>query len=137
MDRAWPDDYNEAVPPADRRSPREPPMATPAILMMPAPRVRAGRPYPLGATVTRTGVNFALYSRHATGVRLLLFDHPQDEQPAQELRLTARSAFVWHGHVEGLRPGQLYAYRVVAYDFGIKRNILRRLVNAGGGTGNR
>ncbi|HEY3359405.1 MAG TPA: glycogen debranching protein GlgX [Polyangia bacterium] len=87
-------------------------MATPAIFMMPAPRVRAGRPYPLGATVTRTGVNFALYSRHATGVRLLLFDHPGDEQPAQEVRLTAKSAFVWHGLVEGLRAGQLYAFRV-------------------------
>jgi glycogen operon protein len=74
--------------------------------------VRSGRPYPLGATVTPAGVNFALYSRHATGVRLLLFDDPADEQPAHELRLRARSGFVWHGLVEGLRPGQLYAYRV-------------------------
>ena len=76
------------------------------------PRLRAGRPYPLGATVTSEGVNFAIYSRHATGVRLLLFDSPDAPEPAHELRLQARSAYVWHGLVEGLRAGALYAYRV-------------------------
>jgi isoamylase len=77
-----------------------------------APRLRHGCPYPLGATVVPGGVNFAIYSRHATGVRLLLFDSPEDREPAHDLRLTARSAFVWHALVEGLGPGALYAYRV-------------------------
>ena len=26
--------------------------------------------------------------------------------------LTQRTAFVWHGYLEGLRPGQRYGYRV-------------------------
>src|SRR5512147_2313244 len=75
-------------------------------------RLRTGRPYPLGATVTAEGVNFAIYSRHATGVRLLLFDSPEAPEPTHDLRLQARTAFVWHGFVEGLGPGALYAYRV-------------------------
>jgi isoamylase len=76
------------------------------------PRLRAGRPYPLGATLTPEGVNFAIYSRHATGVRLLLFDSPEATEPAHDLRLHARTAFVWHGFVEGLGAGALYAYRI-------------------------
>ncbi|MCK7477390.1 MAG: hypothetical protein M0C28_07810 [Candidatus Moduliflexus flocculans] len=76
------------------------------------PRLRAGRPFPLGATVAPGGVNFAIYSRHAAGVRLLLFDSPGSPEPAHDLRLQARSAFVWHVFVEGLGPGALYAYRV-------------------------
>ncbi|MDP2701757.1 MAG: hypothetical protein Q8P98_06785, partial [Candidatus Rokubacteria bacterium] len=37
-------------------------------------RTRPGRPYPLGATWDGAGVNFALFSEHATAVDLCLFD---------------------------------------------------------------
>ena len=33
-----------------------------------------GKPFPLGATVYKKGVNFALYSENATGVELCLFN---------------------------------------------------------------
>jgi len=38
------------------------------------PRTRPGAPYPLGATWDGAGVNFALFSEHATAVDLCLFD---------------------------------------------------------------
>ncbi len=71
-----------------------------------------GRPAPLGATWDGVGVNFAVYSRHATHVALCLFDSPQSRTPAATISLPAREGPVWHVHVPGLRPGQLYGYRV-------------------------
>ena len=68
-----------------------------------------GSPYPLGATWDGTGVNFALYSENGTAVDLCLFDERDQET---RLRLTQRTAFVWHGYVPDLRPGQRYGYRV-------------------------
>ena len=70
-----------------------------------------GAPYPLGATWDREGVNFALYSRHAEKVELCLFDESGRREVAR-LQLRERIDFVWHGYVPGLKPGQLYGYRV-------------------------
>jgi len=70
-----------------------------------------GRPYPLGATWTGEGVNFALFSENATGVLLCLFDDVGRPE-AERLRLVERTDQVWHCFVPGLRPGQLYGYRV-------------------------
>jgi glycogen operon protein len=60
-------------------------------------------------------VNFAFFSRHASRVRLELFDHPEDAKAARVIDLDPahnRTGDVWHVWVEGVRPGQLYAYRV-------------------------
>lgn len=70
-----------------------------------------GHYYPLGATWTGTGVNFALFSEHATGVELCLFDD-LGQQETSRFRLTERSDFVWHCFLPELQPGQLYGYRV-------------------------
>jgi glycogen operon protein len=72
-------------------------------------RVKPGRPFPLGATFDGKGVNFSLFSEHAEGVELCLFD-----QSLQETRISLRhrTAFVWHIYIEGLKPDQRYAYRV-------------------------
>jgi isoamylase len=70
-----------------------------------------GHHYPLGATWTGEGVNFALFSEHATGVELCLFND-LDEPETERIKLTERSDFVWHCFVPDLQPGQLYAYRV-------------------------
>jgi isoamylase len=77
--------------------------------------VRIGVPLPLGTYEYGGGVNFAFFSRHATRVRLELFDHPEDPTPTRMIDLDAarhRTGDVWHVWVEGIRPGQLYAYRV-------------------------
>ena len=71
--------------------------------------VLPGSPYALGATWDGTGVNFAIYSEHAEAVELCLFEEDGRET---RLRLQERTAFVWHGYVPDLRPGQRYAYRV-------------------------
>jgi isoamylase len=66
---------------------------------------------PLGATVTPEGVNFAVYSQHATDVFLLLFDEP-DGDPTDVIQLVNRDKFVSHALVRGIRAGQLYGYKV-------------------------
>jgi isoamylase len=77
--------------------------------------VRVGAPMPLGTYGRGAGVNFAFFSRHASRVRLELFDGPEDATPARTIDLDAtrnRTGDVWHVWIEGVRPGQLYAYRV-------------------------
>jgi glycogen operon protein len=73
-----------------------------------------GKAYPLGATVELGGVNFCLFSRDASGIELLLFDHEDDAHPARVISLDPvinRTYHYWHVFVPGLRAGQLYAYR--------------------------
>jgi len=76
----------------------------------------AGHSSPVGATVADGGINFSLFSRSATGVELLLFDREDDARPARIVRLDPaanRTYHYWHVCVPGIRPGQLYGYRVV------------------------
>jgi glycogen operon protein len=61
------------------------------------------------------GVNFAIFSRHASRVRLEFSDRPEDQAPARAIDLDSscnRTGDVWHVWVKGIGPGQLYAYRV-------------------------
>ncbi len=79
--------------------------------------IRPGAPYPLGATWDGVGVNFALFSEHATKVELCLFDHPEARVESARFELPEQDDMVWHGYLPGVRPGQLYGYRVHgAYD---------------------
>jgi isoamylase len=74
-----------------------------------------GRSAPLGATVSPDGVNFSLYSRNASGIELLFFDHEDDGRPSRVIRLdptTNRTYHYWHVFVPGLQAGQRYGYRV-------------------------
>ena len=80
--------------------------------MADAPRTRPGRPYPLGATWDGSGVNFALFSEHATAVALCLFDERDPGKELRQIRLEQRTDQVWHAYVPGIHPGALYAYRV-------------------------
>jgi glycogen operon protein len=73
--------------------------------------VREGLPYPLGATWTGLGVNFALFSANATKVELCLFDDT-GEQELERIPLPEYTNEVFHGFIPDLRPGTFYAYRV-------------------------
>ncbi|MDQ7760151.1 glycogen debranching protein GlgX [Xanthomonas sontii] len=73
-------------------------------------RIREGLPYPLGATWDGLGVNFALYSAHATKVELCLFDDRGRE--IERIALPEYTDEIWHGYLPDARPGQLYGYRV-------------------------
>ena len=77
--------------------------------------VITGRPAPLGATVGDEGTNFSLYSRTATGVELLFFDREDAAAPARVVAIDPvanRTYHYWHTFVPGVKPGQLYGYRV-------------------------
>jgi len=76
-------------------------------------RVRRGHPLPYGAVARREGVNFSVFSRHATAVSLVLFA-PGESEPVLELPLDSRynkTGDVWHVLVEGLDPGTEYGFR--------------------------
>jgi isoamylase len=75
-------------------------------------RVTPGQPYPLGATWDGLGVNFAIFSEHATGVELCLFDSPDARAETTRVALPEQTDMVWHGYFPDLRPGQLYGFRV-------------------------
>ncbi|MFN2432449.1 MAG: glycogen debranching protein GlgX [Gemmatimonadota bacterium] len=75
-------------------------------------RVWVGDSTPLGATWDGEGVNFALFSEHATGVDLCLFHGPEDQVESARIPLRERTNFIWHGYLPDVRPGQLYGYRV-------------------------
>ncbi|HET7728703.1 MAG TPA: alpha-amylase family glycosyl hydrolase, partial [Usitatibacter sp.] len=75
-----------------------------------ASRVREGSPYPRGATWDGRGVNFALFSAHATKVELCLFDASGRE--TERIVLPEYRDETWHGYVPDIGPGQAYGYRV-------------------------
>lgn len=71
-----------------------------------------GHPYPLGATWDGNGVNFALYADNATGVELCLFNANESGKESAKIELTERTHQIWHTYLPGIKPGQLYGYRV-------------------------
>ena len=74
-----------------------------------------GQSSPLGATLSPEGVNFSVYSKHATEIKLFLFDHVDDARPARVIRIdpsTNRTYHYWHVFVPGVKAGQIYGYRV-------------------------
>jgi isoamylase len=82
-----------------------------AALLLKRAAIREGRPFPLGATWDGLGVNFALFSAHATRVELCLFDEA-GEQETERYALPEFTDEVWHGYLPNVRPGSIYGYRV-------------------------
>src|SRR5690606_4259756 len=88
-----------------------------AGLHHPAPQVlqrsrdAEGQPYPLGATWDGLGVNFALFSAHATCVELCLFDDKGTTE-LERIELPEYTNEIWHGYLPDAHPGLIYGYRV-------------------------
>jgi isoamylase len=74
-------------------------------------RIREGLPHPRGATWQGKGVNFALFSAHATRVELCLFDETGERETAR-IDLPEYTDEIWHGYVPDVHPGAIYGYRV-------------------------
>jgi glycogen operon protein len=77
--------------------------------------VETGKAIPMGSTVINDGVNFAIFSRHATLVTLILFESPAKNSPYMEIPLSkpgCKTGDVWHCFVKGLKKGACYLYRV-------------------------
>ncbi len=85
--------------------------ASGARTVMQTSQVREGRPFPLGATWDGLGVNFAIFSAHATRVELCLFD-VDGEQELERIELPEYTDEIWHGYLPEARPRQVYGYRV-------------------------
>lgn len=73
--------------------------------------LHSGRHWPLGATTYDSGVNFAVFSAHATRVELCLFDE-EGQRELHRLELVAKSDDIWHGFLPDAKPGLIYGYRV-------------------------
>lgn len=74
-------------------------------------RVTEGLPFPLGATWDGLGVNFALFSAHATKVELCLFDS-SGQVELERIELPEYTDEIWHGYLPDAHPGVIYGYRV-------------------------
>jgi glycogen operon protein len=74
-------------------------------------RITAGHPLARGATWDGRGVNFALFSAHATAVEVCLFDERGEHELAR-LPLPEFTDEIWHGYVPDIGPGTVYGYRV-------------------------
>ena len=75
-------------------------------------RVWPGGPYPFGATWDGAGVNFAIYSEHATNIELCLFDSIRAKKESHRITLPEQTDRVWHGYLPDIVPGQIYGFRV-------------------------
>ena len=71
-----------------------------------------GKPYPIGATWDGNGVNFAIFTENATAVQLCLFDAQDTTKELAVVNMTENTDLIWHIYINGLKPGQLYGYRV-------------------------
>jgi glycogen operon protein len=79
------------------------------------PKTKEGQSHPLGATICDEGTNFSVYSKHAAGIELLLFDGVDDAWPNRVISIdsaTNRTYHYWHVFVPGVKAGQIYGYRV-------------------------
>jgi len=94
-----------------------------------------GDPYPLGSYWDGKGVNFALYSHHAEGVELCLFNKAIGEKETDRIKFTERTHDIWHAYLPDVKPGQLYGYRVYGpYDPANGTHIQRPSVVSWNGT---
>ena len=67
-----------------------------------------------GASLTQDGVNFSIFSRNATSMRLCLYERSHDSAPAHEIVLDPvrnKTGDIWHCHIQGLKANTLYLWR--------------------------
>ena len=77
--------------------------------------ISPGKAIPQGATINKEGVNFAVFSRHAASVTLILFESSAPESPFVEIpleKMGAKTGDIWHCMVKGLKAGTCYLYRI-------------------------
>ena len=85
-------------------------MTRPAVSRASGHAVTPGQPWPMGATLTGDGVNFAVFSAHAEMIELCLFT-PDGRKEMARLPIRDRDGDIWHLHVGGLTAGQVYGFR--------------------------
>ena len=96
--------------------------------------VHDGIPLPWGTQPRGNGVNFSIFSRHATAVQLEFYDRAGSVTPSRTITLDPirnRTGDAWHVWVRGVPWGQLYAYRIEGpwapaegHRFNVKKRLL-------------
>ena len=84
------------------------------LMRQPCPTLQFAYQAPFGATLQDTGVQFSVFSRSATAMRLLLYNKVKDREPAEIIefdRDTDRWGDVWSLNVPGIDQGQLYHFQ--------------------------
>ncbi len=84
------------------------------LMRHPHPELQFAYKLPYGAVVTDRGVQFVVFSRSATAMRVLLYDTVDDREPVEIIefdRDTDRWGDVWSAFVPGIGPGQLYHFQ--------------------------
>ncbi len=84
------------------------------LMRHPHPELQFAYKLPYGAVVTDRGVQFVVFSRSATAMRVLLYDKVDDREPSEIIefdRDTDRWGDVWSAFVPGVGPGQLYHFQ--------------------------
>lgn len=74
-----------------------------------------GQCFPIGSFIINGGVNFSLFSKHATGVELVFFNEVEDISPSRVIKLDVhknKTYHYWHVFVTGIKVGQLYCFRI-------------------------
>ena len=85
------------------------PVAAPQVMRR--SRIREGSANRLGGHWDGLGVNFALFSAHASKVELCLFDL-DGKTELERIELPEYTDEVFHGYLPDARPGTTYGYRV-------------------------
>src|SRR6266480_3230816 len=78
------------------------------------PQMQFSYPLPYGAMLRDGGVQFAVYSKSAAAMRVLLYRHVHDREPVKLIEFNPicdRWGDIWSIFVPGLKPGQLYHYQ--------------------------
>ena len=84
------------------------------VMQAPLAAATTGRSSPIGATLTREGANFSVFSRSATAIELLFFDRADDARPSRVIPIdscTNRIYHYWHVFVPEVQEGQIYGFR--------------------------
>jgi len=78
------------------------------------PALQFAHPLPYGALLHDDGVQFVVFSRSATAMRVLLYRDAGDREPSRVIHFspeTDRWGDIWSVFVPDLRPGALYHYQ--------------------------
>ncbi len=78
------------------------------------PTLQFKYPLPYGAILHDTGVQFAVYSRSATAMRVLLYDRVSSREPKRVIELDPQAdrwGDIWSTFVPGLEAGTLYHFQ--------------------------
>ena len=84
------------------------------LMRQPCPSLQFAYQPPFGATINNTGVQFSVFSRSATAMRLLLYNDVADTEPSEIIsfdRDADRWGDVWSLNVPSLAHGQLYHFQ--------------------------